>query len=115
MEIIIYHNPRCKKSRAGLTHLQSFTQDFKVIEYLKTGISQDEIKTLLSLSGLNIMDLIRKQEDIYKKELKGKDFTEEIWIEKISENPKLLQRPFVIKDKKAILGDPSENINSLFK
>ena len=68
----------------------------------------------MHLSGLNITDIVRKQEDSYKKELKGKDFTDEEWIKIISENPKLLQRPFVLKDKEVVLGDPPENINQLF-
>ena len=114
MTIKIYHNSRCKKSRAGLAHLNTITQDFEIIEYLKNGISEDELKTILDFSELTIMDIVRKQEDIYKKELKGKNFTDETWIKIISKNPKLLQRPFVIKEGKAVLGDPPENINSLF-
>ena len=114
MQIKIYHNPRCKKSRAGLAHLNSFTQDFEIIEYLKIGISEDELINILKLSGLNILDLIRKQEEVYKKEFKGKDLSEDDWNKIICENPKLLQRPFVLKEGKAVLGDPPENINSLF-
>ncbi len=114
MDIKIYHNTRCKKSRAGLAHLNTFTKDFEIIEYLKSGISINELRTILNLSGLNIMALIRKQEDIYKKEFKGKDLSEDDWIKIICENPKLLQRPFVLKEGKAVLGDPPENINQLF-
>ena len=97
-----------------MAHLNSFTNDFEIIEYLKNGISEDELKNVLKLSGLSIMDMIRKQEEVYKKEFKGKDISEGDWIKIICQNPKLLQRPFVLKEGKAVLGDPPENIDSLF-
>jgi arsenate reductase (glutaredoxin) len=59
-------------------------------------------------------ELIRTQEEVYKKELKGKSFTSEEWIRIISENPKLLQRPLILTRHKAVLGDPPENIDKLF-
>lgn len=114
MNIQIYHNPRCKKSRAGLEFLKSKTNDFEIIEYLKSGISQEKIKHISKISGLKIFELIRVQEEFYKKNIKGKAFSDEALIKNISENPKLLQRPIVIKEKRALIADPPENINQLF-
>jgi len=114
MTIQIYHNSRCKKSRAGLEFLKSKSSDFEIIEYLKTGIREEEIKYISKISGLKIIELIRMQEEFYKKNLKGKALSDEVLIKNISENPKLLQRPIVIKEKRAVLADPPENINLLF-
>ena len=115
MEFKIYHNPRCKKSRAGLAYLSTKTDKFELVEYLKTGISIEEIENIIKLTGLKVSDLIRTQEEIYKKELKGKSNSVDYLIKFISENPKLLQRPVVLKDNEAVIGDPPENIDSLFK
>lgn len=109
----IYHNPRCRKSRAGLDYLKSNTDDFELIDYQKTGLTQDMLKEILLKTNLKPIDLVRKQEEVYRKELKGKSFTDEEWIEIICENPKLLQRPLVISKHKAVLGDPAENIKAV--
>lgn len=114
MTFQIYHNPRCKKSRAGLEFLKSRTSDFEIIEYLKAGISEEEIKLISKISGLKIIELVRIQEEFYKKNLKGKALSDEALIKNISENPKLLKRPIVIKEKSAIIADPPENINLIF-
>ncbi|MCF8378840.1 MAG: arsenate reductase family protein [Bacteroidales bacterium] len=114
MSVQIYHNPRCKKSRKGLEYLRSIDEDIEVIDYLKTGISIEQIKFILKISGLSVLDIIRSQEEYYKKNLKGKLLSDEVLIKSISENPKLLQRPIVIKEGKAVLADPPDNINQLF-
>ncbi len=109
----IYHNPRCKKSRAGLAFLEEKTKDFELINYIKEGISVAEIKEIIEKSGLTAEELIRKQEEEYKKEIKGKNFSEKALIDAISNNPKLLKRPFVINGDKAVWADPPENLNKI--
>lgn len=104
----IYHNPKCRKSRDGLEYLKGKTNDLEIIEYLKKGLTKDDLKEILLKSNLKPIDLIRKQEDIFKKELKGKNFTDEEWITIILENPKLLQRPIVVGKHKAVLAQPAE-------
>ena len=89
------------------------TADFKLIEYLKNGLTKDDLKEIILKTNQKPIDLIRKQEEIYKKELKGRSFNDEEWIDIICENPKLLQRPFVIAKHKAVLGDPPERINEV--
>ena len=112
--ITIYHNPRCKKSRAGLEHLKTKTQDFEIVEYLKNPISYDTIKDLLVKLNKKPQDMIRTQETIYKQNFKGKNFTDEEWIKIMEENPKLIKRPIVVRGNKAVWGDPAEEIDSLF-
>ena len=111
----IYHNPRCRKSRSGLEYLKTKTSDFEIIEYLKDGLSKEALKEIILKTNLKPIDLIRKQEDLYKKELKSKSFNDDEWVDIICENPKLLQRPIVISKYKAVLGDPPENINDILK
>ncbi len=111
----IYHNPRCRKSRSGLEYLKSKTSDFEIIDYLKNGLKKSDLKEILLKTNLKPLNLIRKQEEVFKKQLKGRAFTDEEWIDIICENPKLLQRPIVIAKHKALLGDPPDNIDRLLK
>ena len=113
--IKIYHNPRCKKSREGLEYLKTKTSDFKIVDYLKEGLNINILKEILLKTNCKPVDLIRKQEDIFKKELKGKQFTNEEWIDIIIENPKLLQRPIVVAKHKAVIAQPPEKINEMIK
>lgn len=112
--IKIYHNPRCRKSRAGLAHLESKKVEFEVVDYLKNPISEAELADILIKLNKSPMDMIRTQEAIYKSDFKGKNFSDEEWIKIMVEHPKLIQRPIVVKDYKAIWGDPAEEIDRLF-
>ena len=58
--------------------------------------------------------MIRTQEEIYKSNFKGKDLSDEEWICAMVQHPKLIQRPIVVKDHKAVLGQPPEEIDQLF-
>ncbi len=114
MSCIVYHNNRCRKSRAGLEHLRTITDDLEIREYIKNGITEDELKEIVLKSNIPPSGLVRTQEDYFKKELKGKTFNDDEWIRIISENPKLLKRPVVLTRRKAVIGDPPENIDKLF-
>jgi arsenate reductase len=113
--IKIYHNPRCKKSRAGLEYLKNKGVDFEIVEYLKNPLTEEELKELLVKLNKKPQEMIRTQEAIYKQQFKGKNFTDDEWIKIMVENPKLIKRPIVVKDNKAVWGDPAENIEELFK
>ena len=109
----IYHNPRCRKSREGLEYLSGKSGDFIVVDYIKNGISESEIRDILEKMGVSASNLVRTQEDYYKKELKGKDISDNEWITILSGNPRLLQRPIVITEHKAVLAQPPENMDIL--
>lgn len=113
--ITIYHNPRCAKSRAGLQYLESKTSNFQVRKYLNDPLSEEELKKIFVKLNKKPIELIRTQEQLFKKELKAKNFTDEEWIKIILENPKLLQRPIIEADYKAVLGNPPENIDEIIK
>lgn len=111
----IYHNPRCKHSRAGLEHLRSKTSDFEVREYLKDPITKDEIKEILLKTNLDASEIVRTQEEYYKKNLKGRNFNGDEWIKILVDNPKLIKRPIVVGKLKAVIGSPPDEINKMFK
>ncbi len=115
MRTTVYHNPRCRKSRAGLEWVKTQTSDIEIVDYIGNGISPTVLKKLTQQLNLKITDLIRTQEDIYKKQLKGKNFSDEEWLQIISENPKLLKRPIVVKGNKAVIGENEEICKSLFE
>ena len=110
----IYHNPRCKKSRAGLQFVKDRTNDFEIVEYLKNPISESELKELLMKLNKKPLEMVRTQEAIYKSDFKGKNFTDDEWVKIMTENPKLIKRPIVVKDNKAVWGDPAEELKILF-
>ena len=109
----IYHNPSCKKSRAGLQLLKDSGKDYEVVEYIKNPLTEKELEKLLVKLNKKPVEVLRTQEDFYKQNLKGKRFEDHEWIRIIIENPKLLQRPVVETNFRAVIGDPTENITPL--
>ncbi len=109
----IYHNPRCAKSRAGLKYLEKKGFDLEIRNYLQQGITEDEIRNIIGLSGLKPIELIRIQEKEYELHLKGKNFSDEQLIKTIVKFPRLLQRPIVLNGDKAILANQPEEIEKI--
>jgi len=113
--IKIYHNPRCRKSRAGLQYLKDKNLPFTIVEYLKDPFTGKQLETLFAKLNRKPAEIVRTQEDYYKKNLKGKNFNDHEWIRILVQNPGLIQRPIVEKDYRAVIGDPPENIDLLLK
>ena len=112
---IIWHNPRCSKSRNALALLEEKGVEVEVVKYLDTPPSRVELVAVLQMLGLSAKGLMRSKEAIYK-ELGIKDITDEnTLINLMVANPKLIERPIVIKDGKAAIGRPIENIVELLK
>jgi len=109
----IYHNPRCRKSREALQILKDAGKEPEIIEYLKTPPSEAELRELLKQLGLAPQQLIRKQEAIFKEKFNGKELTDAEWIAAMVQYPKLIERPIVVKDDKAVLGRPPESVKTL--
>ena len=108
--IEIYHNPRCRKSREGLAILEKSGKEFKIIKYLDNVPSEASLAKIILLLGITPIQLIRKTEQIWKDNYKGKDLSDAEVIKVMLENPKLIERPIVINNNKAVIGRPSENI-----
>lgn len=113
--IKIYHNPRCKKSRAGLDYLQSKVEDVEIIKYLNDTPTAKELKDIIAKTGKEPVELLRKQEDYFKKHMKGKDLSNDQIIEEMAANPKIIERPIVVKENKAVLAQPPEEIDKILK
>ena len=112
--ITIYHNPKCSKSRKALEIIKSKNIEPTIILYLKSKLSKTEVKNLLSKLGLSIRDILRTGEDEYKNNnLKNENLSDDKLIEFLIKFPKLLERPIVVKNSKAIIGRPPENILNL--
>lgn len=109
----IYHNPRCKNSRKGLQYLQEKGLAFELVNYFENPFTPETLKSLLMKLNLKPSEVLRTQEDVYKHELKGRNFTDEEWIRIIIENPKLLQRPVVEGKYRAVIAQPPEKIEEV--
>ena len=110
---LIYHNIRCSKSREACSILQEKNIPFETIEYLKKPPSQKEIKELLKKLGMKAEEIVRKGEVLYKEKYKGKNISEAEWINILSENPILIERPILVKGDKAVIGRPPEKVLEL--
>ena len=111
--IKIYHNNRCRKSREGLALLEESGKDFEVVNYLENIPSTSELQKLIKLIGISPLDLVRKNEAIWKETYKGKSHTDEEVIAAMILNPKLIERPIVVNGDKAVIGRPKELISDI--
>jgi len=111
----IYHNSRCSKSRSALSILQEKQLDVTVVNYLETPPSVEEIKEILQKLGMIAEDLIRKGEKEFKENYKGKELTEDEWINAMAKYPKLIERPIFVNGDKAVVGRPPEKVLELIE
>ena len=109
----IYHNNRCSKSRNSYNLLKEKGIEFETIEYLKTPLTKEELAELLIKLNIPAEELIRKGEADFKENFKGKKLTEKQWIDAMVKFPKLIERPIVVKGKKAVIGRPIEKVIQL--
>ena len=110
----IYHNPRCSKSRQGLAILKDAQVEPEIIDYIKTPISFEELSDILHKLAIPAIDLVRKNEAVWKENFKNKELNENEVIEAMVTFPKLIERPIVIKGELAVIGRPPEKIKELF-
>lgn len=111
--IKIYHNPRCRKSREGLAFLEASGQEFEVIQYLDNPPGTQKIEELLKALNVPPIELVRKNEAIWKTDYKGKQLSNSQIIEALSLHPKLIERPIVLKQNRAVIARPAERIKEL--
>lgn len=104
--MIIYYNARCSKCREAINLLVDANCEFEIREYLKVPPTKTEIKELLQKLNCNPIDIIRKNEPLFIEKFKDKKISKTQWIQLLSENPILIERPVVIDGNKAIIGRP---------
>ncbi|MBP8824759.1 MAG: arsenate reductase (glutaredoxin) [Flavobacteriales bacterium] len=109
----IYHNARCSKSRCALQLLQENGIEPQVVNYLQEAPSIEELEKLVMKLGIPAVELVRKNEPLFKEKYKGLKLNEHEWIREMHENPQLIERPIVVKGHKAVIGRPVENVKEL--
>jgi len=110
----IFHNPRCSKSRQTLQILEEHNCDVEIILYLETVIDESVLVDILGKMSLSPRDLLRKGEQEFKdNNLKNSNYSDQEIIKFMTQHPKLIERPIVVKGDKAILGRPPENVLEL--
>jgi arsenate reductase len=110
--LTIYHNTRCSKSRQTLALIQEANVEVSIIEYLKTPLTVEQLKTLLSLLKITPINMMRIKEAEFKT-MELANASDEDLILAIVTCPKLMERPIVTSTNQAIIGRPPENVLTL--
>ncbi|MAO09244.1 MAG: arsenate reductase (glutaredoxin) [Alteromonas sp.] len=109
----IYHNPRCRKSRETLQLLEAAHETISIVKYLEEPPSEKELAHILTMLKIPAIQLVRKNEALWKEQFKGREFSESELVQIMVQNPKLIERPIVLKNGKAALGRPPENVKEI--
>jgi len=113
-DIVIYHNPKCSKSRQTLQLLKDNGVHPRVVEYLKTPPDEDTLARILGMLEMEPIDLIRVREDLYgEMGLEAHKKDRQAILKAMVENPILIERPIVFKDNQARVGRPPEAVLEL--
>ena len=110
----IYHNPRCSKSRQTLALLNDNNIAPEIVLYLETPPNKAQLTELIEQLGTSANGLIRKSEDRFKELGLDPKMADDVLIEAMVENPKLIERPIVVHNGKARIGRPPEQVMELF-
>lgn len=111
--IKVYHNPRCAKSREALQWLDDHQLSYEVVKYMEEGLRPDELEELLDLLDKSAHELIRTKEAIWKEQYADLDLNEDELIMVMVEEPRLMERPIVVTEDRAILARPTSALEAL--
>lgn len=111
--VVIYHNPRCSKSRQTLAILEASSEPVEVVKYLETPPTQATLVKALEVLGRDAM--LRTKDDAFKAEIKSKidDLSDIELAELMLRNPTVIERPLVVNGNKMVMGRPPENVNDI--
>ena len=116
MQVTIYHNPKCAKSRAALQLLEARGIEPVVVEYLKNPPSKSELAGIVKLLGIEPRALLRTTEPEYKQAgLDNPKLSDSAILQAMVKHPKLIERPIVVAGRKAALGRPPEDVLKILK
>jgi arsenate reductase (glutaredoxin) len=110
---IIYHNPRCSKSRAALALLQERQLPLRIVEYLKDPPSRGELAALRTKLGVPPSQWVRKNEAEFKAAGLDTDSSESTLLDAMAAHPVLIERPIVVHGDRAVVGRPPERVLDL--
>ncbi len=108
--MVLYHNPRCSKSRATLALLRERGLEPRIVEYLKTPPSADEVRALARKLGRPVAALLRRKEPEYARLDLGPDTPDDVAARAVAEHPRLLERPILVVGDRAAIGRPPEAV-----
>ena len=108
--ITIYHNPHCSKSRACQLLLSDSKKDIEVINYMQTPFSEEKLREVIGLLGITPLELVRKNEAIWKVQFRGRNLSDSSIIKAMLKHPKLIERPIVVFENNAIIARPPEKV-----
>lgn len=111
--ILIYHNPKCRKSRECLALIKNSNVEYEVIKYLEKPFSANELIEIIKKLNIKPIELIRQKESIWVEKYKSKQLSDNEIINAMVENPILIERPIVVNGNKAKIARPLENINEI--
>jgi arsenate reductase len=111
-EAIIYHNPKCSTSRKTLELLRDNGIEPKIVQYLKTPPSRDELVTMIRDAGIDVRSAVRKRESLYA-ELNLADASDDQLLDAMAEHPILIERPFVVTAKGTRLARPIDAVREI--
>lgn len=111
--LTIYHNPRCSKSREAIAYLEFHKLDFEVVLYMENPLNKKQIRQLLKKLNYKPIELVRTQESLWKENYSTKSMTDEDIIKILALNPRLIERPVIVKGDKAVVARPATNADIL--
>ena len=111
-KITIYQKPTCSKCRGTLAILDESGQDYESVNYYETPLTVDKLRELINKLGLSARDVLRKDEPAAR-DLDLNTISEDALIQRMVDNPDLMQRPIVVRGDKAKICRPPENVRDL--
>ncbi|SDI39947.1 arsenate reductase (glutaredoxin) [Propionivibrio dicarboxylicus] len=113
--LVIYHNPRCSKSRSVCDLVAGRALEAEIIDYLKTPPSREELRALLDKLGMKASELVRRGESVYQEHYADKTLDETEWLDALCQHPILIERPIVVCGDQAVVGRPPEKALALIE
>lgn len=111
---IIYHNPRCSKSRAALNLLQQAGADIRIVSYLQQPPNVEQLHQLLQKLDCPVREMLRASEAIHAElQLDREDIDDTQLLQALAQHPQLLQRPIVVRGQRAIIARPPQRVHEL--
>jgi arsenate reductase len=114
-EVVIYHNARCSKSRSVCALVAGKGIEARIVEYLKTPPSREELQDLLKKLDMEPSALVRRGESAFQENYAGKTLDEEAWLDALVAHPVLIERPIVVRGERAVVGRPPEKVLELIE
>jgi len=111
--VVVYHNPRCTKSRNALALLQEHGAVVTIVEYLKTPPSRAVLADLVAKLGVPASEIVRRGEDAFRENYAGCELSNDGWLDALAAHPVLIERPIAVKGARAVVGRPPERVMTL--